>query len=61
MLSQMALSPFRITWALDSNTMQCDGPLAYNAITNYLRAAERTHLWGFDIAHANQAYAHNPP
>ena len=49
----MALSPFEITWALDSNVFACPGSFAPNAIHSFLRTAERTALWGYDIAHAN--------
>ena len=52
-LYYMALSPYRITWALDSNTMQCPGERAHGAIHRFLLAAERTAMWGVDIAHAN--------
>ena len=54
-LYYMALSPFEITWAMDSNVYACPGIWAHNAIHSFLKAAERTSLWGYDIAHANQA------
>jgi len=50
----MALSPFAITWALDSNVMQCPGPQAAGAAQTFLDAALRSSLWGYDIAHSNQ-------
>ena len=43
-----------LQWALDSNTYQCPGPFAHGAIHRFLLEAERTALWGYDIAHANQ-------
>ena len=46
-LYYMALSPYRITWALDSNTMQCPGERAHGAIHRFLLAAERTCANGF--------------
>ena len=52
-LLYMAQSPFAVTWALDSNDYHCPGPFAVNAVHRYLRAAEATSLWGFDIGHAN--------
>ena len=50
----LALTPFEITWVLDSNVYQCPGPWAANAVHNFLLAAQRTALWDYDIAHANQ-------
>ena len=52
----MALSPFRITWALDSNVFQCPGAFAVDAVHRFLLAAEasKPRLWGVDLAHANQ-------
>lgn len=50
----MAFSPFEITWALDSNVYQCPNPLAHDAVHGFLLSAERTGMWGYDIAHANQ-------
>ena len=60
-LYYMALSPYRITWALDSNTMQCPGERAHGAIHRFLLAAERTAMWGVDIAHANLLNPLNAP
>lgn len=59
-LYYMAHSPFEITWALDSNVASCTA----GAAQAFLDAALATRLWGFDIAHANQAggrvmYPHN--
>lgn len=54
----MALSPFAITWALDSNVYQCPGAFAREAMMRFLKRAERTSLWGYDIAHANQYNQH---
>ena len=54
-LYYMALSPYKITWSLDSGVFVCPSAHAHNAVYNYLIAAERSDLWGFDIAHANQA------
>ena len=52
-LYYMALSPFAITLAFDSNVYHCPGPFAVEAVHRFLRAADRTDLWGYDIAHAN--------
>ena len=52
-LYYMALSPFEITWAFDSNVYACPGTFAADAISHFLASAERTQLWGYDIAHAN--------
>lgn len=58
-LYYMAMTPFELTWALDSNSVSCTA----NAMTEFLAAAYRSSLWGFDIAHANQhrasMYPHN--
>lgn len=58
-LYYMAHSPFELTWALDSNVVNC----IPNGVTRFLQEALRSRLWGFDIAHANQAkgaiYPHN--
>lgn len=54
-LYYMALSPFEITWAMDSNVYACPSPWALNAVHAFLREAERSALWGYDIAHANSA------
>lgn len=63
-LYYMALSPFRITWALDSGVAACPGPASSGAVQRYLDAALKTDLWGYDIAQASQAkgdtmYPHN--
>lgn len=63
-LYYMALSPFEITWALDSGVLQCPGPFALNAVQRFLDDALNSSMWGFDIGHANQAkgsaiYPHN--
>jgi len=58
-LYYLAHSPFELTWALDSNIVCCDP----RAAARFLRTAEQSRLWGFDIATANQAqgelYPHN--
>ena len=59
-LYYMALSPFETTWAMDSNVYACPSPHAAGAIHRFLLAAERTRLWGYDIAHANQADDEEP-
>ena len=53
-LYYLAHSPFRITWALDSNVISC----VPGAAASFLDTATVTDLWGFDIAHANQAQGH---
>ena len=50
-LYYMALSPFRITWALDSNVYQCEGPAAHGAVQRFLAEAERTSLWAVSYTH----------
>ena len=59
-LYYMALSPFVITWALDSNVMSCTP----GAASGFLDAAASSSppLWGFDIVQANGGggfYPHN--
>lgn len=58
-LYYLAHSPYEVTWALDSNVFCCDAARA----AAFLRNAHATSLWGFDIAHPNQAqtvmYPHN--
>jgi len=57
----LAHSPFRITWALDSNVVSCSPGQAQRM----LDAALATNLWGYNIAHASQnllssiMYPHN--
>ena len=63
-LYYMALSPFYVTWALDSNTIQCAGASAHLAVQHFLDDALATSLWGYDLSHANGAkgrhiYPHN--
>ena len=49
-LYYMALSPFALTWALDSNVVSCTP----GAAAQFLAAAQASPpLWGLDIAHAN--------
>ena len=48
-LYYLALSPFYITWALDSNVVTCT-PGAAQA---FLDAAMQTDLWGYHIAHGS--------
>lgn len=52
-LYYIAHSPFRVTWALDSNVISC----VPGGASSFLDAALQNDLWGFDIAHANQAQA----
>ena len=50
-------APGALTWSARSNTLdvyQCPNSLARDALHGYLLSAERTNLWGYDIAHANQ-------
>mmetsp|Transcript_53619 Transcript_53619/g.116891 ORF Transcript_53619/g.116891 Transcript_53619/m.116891 type:complete len:356 (+) Transcript_53619:87-1154(+) len=58
-LYYMAHSPFVITWALDSNVINC----ASKGVASFLDAALASNLWGYDIAHPSQAadymYPHN--
>jgi len=60
-LYYMALSPFEVTWALDSNVVCCD----HVTVAAFLQRAYDSRLWGYDIATANQAsgpgsyYPHN--
>ena len=58
-LYYLAHSPFKITWALDSNVYACT-PGSAQA---FLDDALRRELWGYDIATANQRdgpmYPHN--
>ena len=58
-LYYLALSPFEITWALDSNSICCT-PASVDA---FLTAALATDLWGFEIVMASQRdgalYPHN--
>ena len=58
-LYYLALSPFEVTWALDSNVACCHPQLA----AAFLHSALRTRMWSFDIATANQGvgsmYPHN--
>lgn len=56
-LYYLAHSPFLLTWALDSNVMSCipDG------VSYFLDHAMKSDLWGFDIAHANQAQGISKP
>ena len=58
-LYYLALSPFEVTWALDSNVACCNAAAA----RSFLQGALRSRMWGFDIASANQAfgamYPHN--
>lgn len=53
------MTPFELTWALDSNSVTCTP----NAMAEFLAAAHSSSMWGFDVAHANQspsgAYPHN--
>ena len=49
-LFYLAHSPFKITWALDSNVACCT-ELSASA---FLAGAMKTGLWGYDIAHASQ-------
>ena len=53
----MAMTPFELTWALDSNSVCCTA----GAMAKFLAAAHRSGLWGFDIAHANQSPSHMYP
>jgi len=50
-LYYLAHSPFKLTWALDSNIFSCSTD---DSITRFLESALRAKMWGFDIAHANQ-------
>ena len=52
-LYYLAHSPFKVTWALDSNVLSCT-PGAAQA---FLDAALATDLWGFHIAHGSQNIA----
>lgn len=58
-LYYLAMSPFEVTWALDSNSACCDP----KAAAAFLRNALSTRMWGFDIATASQGhgplYPHN--
>ena len=52
-LYYMALSPFELTWALDSNAISCTP----GAAGRFLAAARASPpLWGLDIAHANAGH-----
>ena len=51
-LYYLALSPFEVTWALDSNTACCNP----RAAANFLRSALDSRMWGFDIATASQGH-----
>ena len=57
-LYYMAYTPFSITWALDSNVISCR-----HGAAAFLSRAQRSGLWGFDIALASQGqrelYPHN--
>jgi len=58
-LYYLALTPFEVTWALDSNVVCC----TRNSADSFLRAALSTKLWGYDMVHASQRdgrlYPHN--
>jgi len=58
-LYYLALTPFEVTWALDSNTICCTP----NSADSFMRAALATKLWGYDMVHASQRdgrlYPHN--
>jgi hypothetical protein len=58
-LYYLAMTPFEVTWALDSNSACCDP----RAAAAFLKTALSTSMWGFDIATANQGhgpmYPHN--
>ena len=58
-LYYLAHSPYRITWALDSNVYAC----TRDSARAFLHGAIASNLWGFDIATANQRdgplYPHN--
>ena len=56
-LYYMALSPFELTWALDSNVVSCTP----GAAGRFLSAALASELWGLDIAHANGPLMTFPP
>jgi hypothetical protein len=52
-LYYMALSPFELTWALDSNAISCTP----GAAGRFLAAARASPpLWGLDIAHASAGH-----
>ena len=58
-LYYLALTPFEVTWALDSNTICCTP----NSADSFMRAALATKLWGYDMVQASQRdgrlYPHN--
>ena len=58
-LFYLAHTPFELTWALDSNVVNC----VPGGVEAFLSKAMKARLWGYDIAHANQAkgsmYPHN--
>ena len=59
-LYYLAMSPFELTWALDSNTACCDP----RAAASFLSLALESQMWGFNIATASQGkrslyYPHN--
>lgn len=58
-LYYLALTPFEVTWALDSNSACCDP----HAAAKFLRNALGSRMWGYDIATASQGhgplYPHN--
>ena len=56
-LYYMALSPFELTWALDSNVVSCTP----GAAGRFLSEALASELWGLDIAHANGPLITFPP
>lgn len=58
-LYYMAHTPFELTWALDSNVVNC----APGGVESFLSRAMAARMWGFDIAHPSQSkgsmYPHN--